>query len=146
MLQKITWTIALIFGILISFYSCDKIRVDKVQYMEYHFINNSGHDITINVYQRRESSYAEYNYAVAPYEEFSQEFEIGMGDSSGGISFCDSVIVRFDNERYSTFTPTTMSSYNILDPINYEFVKVDDHLDSYTYTFTKGDYEYARVE
>lgn len=140
MQQKTIWLTVLIIGILINLLSCTK-TVDKSQYEEFYYINNSNHDISITVFNKIDDSTLVITYNISVNEDLSQEIELMSGSRTGIISMCDSVTVKFGNERISHFIPNADSPYNILNYSNYIFLKKAENRNSYTYTFTEDDYE-----
>ncbi len=143
MQQKTILMMLLTIGILSSLLSCNKGHIDKALYQELHYINNSNHDLSITVFNKIDNNFIDTTYSIVARDNFFQEFELIFGDISGIISECDSVTVKFGEERISIFIPDAVSSYNILNYNNYEFLEKSENRRSYTYTFTEADYENA---
>lgn len=142
MQQKTIWKAVLIIGILISLISCKK-TIDKNQYEEFYYINNSTYDLSINVYNKIGAEFTVNTYTIHVNDNLSQETELMSGSKTGIIALCDSVTVVFGNERISHFVPSSVSPFSILDFNNYFFVKKGSNRSSYTYTFTEEDYHNA---
>ncbi len=139
MKQKINLMLLLIIGILFSTSACKK-RIDYLHYEEFHYINNSGHAISITAFYQTESDWLEKNYYIGTNERFSQEFEFFGGDKTDVIAYCDSVIITYGAEAASRFVIDSISPYNILRPENYVSIQISDRRDSNTYIFTENDY------
>ena len=142
MQQKIIWKAVLIIGIHISLLSCKK-TIDKNQYEEFYYINNSTYDLSINVYNKIGAEFIVNTYTIDVNDDLSQETEFISGSKTGIIALCDSVTVVFGNERISRFVPSSVSPFSILDLNNYFFLKKNSNRNSYTYTFTEEDYQNA---
>ena len=142
MQQKTIWKAVLIIGILIGLISCKK-TIDKNQYEEFYYMNNSTYDLSINVYNKLDAEFTVNTYTIHVNDELSQETELMSGSKTGIIALCDSVTVVFGNERISHFVPSSVSPFSILDFNNYFFVKKGSNRSSYTYTFTEEDYHNA---
>lgn len=142
MVRKTIWMLVLAFGILNSFYSCNK-TIDKSFYEEYIYKNNSGHNLTIKAFNKTDNGYISNSYTLPANGNFSQEIELISGSKIGIIALCDSVAVQFGNDRISFFLPETESSYNIIAHNNYDCIEEDENHRICTYIFTSEDYENA---
>ena len=142
MQRKIIWIKVLIFGILINSFACKK-TVDKRKVIECYYINESSKDITIEVFYKTGTGYLDSIYTLPNGGNLSQKTDLMAGSVSDLIVNGDSVTVKFGNEKISKFTPLTPSPYNILDFNNYQHTEKSEYKDTYKYTFTNDDYQYA---
>lgn len=142
MQQKTIWVAVSIIGILISALSCKK-DIDKAQYEEYYYVNNSNYAITITVFNKKGDGFLETSYSMAANGVLSQELELFSGSITGLIPLCDSVTIVFGTDRISHFVPGSSSDFSILNLNNYLYLKKSDNRRSYTYTFTEEDYQNA---
>ena len=133
----------LIIGALCCMPSCKK-RIEWCYYEEYHYINNSGYEISITAFNKIDSIWYAETYHIGINEQLSQEIELNSGNSAEIIVHSDSVMVTFGNERVSHFVVAdSISPYNILRSENFVSVQVSENRNSNTYTFTEKDYQNA---
>jgi hypothetical protein len=143
MKQRTLWILVLTIVTFIGVSSCKKI-VEWCHYEEYHYVNNSGHAISITAFNKIDSIWYEETYHIGINEHLSQEIELNSGSSTGIIVYSDSVMVTYGNERVSHFViADSLSPYNILRNENYVSVQVSENRNSNTYTFTEKDYQNA---
>lgn len=141
MQQKTNLMLLLIIGALFSTSAC-KRNIDYLHYEEYHYINNSGHEITINAfYKISDSDWLSKTHRIGINEQLSQEIEFFAGSRTDVIGMCDSVVITYENEKTSCFVADSISPYNILRPENYVSVQISDRRNSNTYSFTEEDYD-----
>lgn len=140
MQQKTNLTLLLIIGTLFSTLAC-KRNIDYLHYEEYHYINNSGHEITINAfYKITDSDWLSETHHIGINEQLSQEIELFAGSRTDVIGMCDSVVITYENEKTSYFVADSISPYNILRPENYVSIQISERRNSNTYIFTENDY------
>ena len=94
--------VGLIIGALFCMSSCKKI-IEWCYYEEYHYVNNSGHVISITAFNKIDSVWYAETYHIGINEQFSQELELNSGSCTGIVALCDSIKVIYGNERVSTF-------------------------------------------
>ena len=147
MQQRIIWMLVLAFGILISFYSCNKTTVvDKSFYEEFKYSNNSEHDLLIKTFNIVDNEYISNTYSLPIQSDFSQEINLMFGSKIGIIALCDSVVVDFGEDKISYFLPETESSFNIVTHKNYNCIEKDENHRACSYNFTNEDYDNANEQ
>lgn len=146
--QKRIWTLLLLIGVLSSVLtSCTEADVDKAYYNDMYYVNETNHELYIEMYQYINESVdtLKYVYFINKGDAFYQEIELNMGARNGEIIYADSCVIKFDNERIASFDYHTNreSAFHLMNHENYTFEEISDNRDKYTYTFTEADFENA---
>jgi len=150
--QKEIWILYLTIGIsLLMLISCEKKReiVDYNVTVDHVYVNNSGQNLTMEVYNRYDEMFESFNI------EYGDSVNIMTSISTGPSLFFfanstyevgDSVIVRFADGKCLTYLDQitnnkifSIKEYNNYDP---ELIKPGIPYSLY-YTFTRKDYDLA---
>lgn len=149
MKQKNIWTKLLIFGVVssIALFGC---MVEYTQIEKYIYLNNSNHDIEIEIFQydsMRDTCFTGLQ-TISKGDVLTQQINHGNGGGySAGtmVCFADSVNIIYDNEKRACFGHSdTISEYNIIHG-SYSIEKIADRETNYTYEFTEAHYENAET-
>lgn len=124
-------------GILSSLQSC-KIEKSYLEIYNHKYINNSNFDIHIKVYQG-EQKYV-YNYDLLKDSILLQE---SYGEVTGFISYADSIIITYGDNKQYKFNTFDTSDRNLMNYENYSEKKLSKYHYEYSYIFTDEDYNQA---
>ncbi len=121
--------------------------IDNMNNCEIHLINNSGYDISLNVFQTNDSTaeILKSIYKIYNDSTFTQIAHLGnaVRFKLGEVIYSDSVQVFFGNERVITYARHDESKLNIGKISNYKIDNILGNDKEFSYTFTNIDLEHA---
>lgn len=155
MLQKTTWTLLLIIGLLSSFLfqSCGKGDVEYINIKNYNYTNQTNYVITISKWLNNVEN--KYEISKSGKINFRMEFNGGgcfidnvnqtafNPNSSCLLIIADSIKIVFDNNKKLTLKQGDKRDINILNESNYNFNKAGN-IENFNYVFTQKDYLEAK--
>jgi hypothetical protein len=127
--------------LLLWFLSSCSTRVDSPFIQQTIYRNLSSFDISIIVF----TSDFRKSYTLKNSDSLTQIIDLDGGIllSDGIIYTADSVSIRYDNNRTTSFTLTDTTKFNFIRFDNFETLRYEKYGATYRYTFTMDDYNYA---
>jgi hypothetical protein len=132
----------LIFGsLLLLFLSSCSTRVDSPFIQQTIYRNHSSFDISIIVF----TSDFQKSYTLKNSDSLTQIVDLDGGIllTDGIIFTADSVSIRYENERTTSFNLSDTSILNFIRLDNFDILRYEKYGATYRYTFTIDDYNYA---
>jgi hypothetical protein len=149
MALKTIWMRYSIIGIsilsILFFAECSKSNIDYNVKAEYYYVNLSGHDITMDVFNSDKELIEQYSIKSSETLIFTLEGMGGAGPfqyNSSITEIGDSIYLSFSGIRYLTFVKDI--GYNIFWEEAYDFKKVSNTQHEMKYYFTNEDFMNAR--
>ena len=145
MQQQTIWML-LIAIVSLVFASCGESDDEYIHHFFYS--NKSGHPIVVTSFYRFDTTYKALRVDSIPDGGgLEQKVDLMFGGKDGAIGFADSVVLKFDDAKYSAFSlhDTSKNEFNILKLTETYLVEYPaDNYVKYFYTFNKDDYDYAK--
>lgn len=121
---------------------------DNEDIHHFFYTNKSGYRIVVTSFYRFDSIYKALRVDSIPVGGgLEQKADFMFGSRSDAIGFADSVVLKFDDSKYSAFSlhDTSKNEFNILKLTETYLVEYpSDNYVKYFYTFNKDDYDYAK--
>lgn len=131
---------------MLTIASCGESDNENIHHFFY--TNKSEHRIVITSFYRLDSTYKALRVDSIPVGgSIEQKVDLMFGGKNEAIGFADSVVLKFDDSKYSAFSldDTSKSEFNILKLTETYLIEYpSDKYVKYFYTFTNDDYNYAK--